>query len=430
MSQNQSASLFKAAKKVIPGGVNSPVRAFKGVGGDPLFIQSADGPYIFSADGDRYIDYIGSWGPMILGHRHPAVIQAVSQAVERGLSFGAPCEDELRLAELVVSMVPSIEQVRMVNSGTEAVMSALRLARGFTGRNKIIKFAGCYHGHADYLLVAAGSGAMTHGVPSSPGVTDANAADTLIASFNDLESVSKHFECYPNDIAAIVIEPVAGNMGVILPEPGFLEGLRRLCTEHGALLVADEVMTGFRVAAGGACEHYGIDADLVTLGKIIGGGLPVGAFGGRSEIMQQLSPQGPVYQAGTLSGNPISMAAGIATLSVLKENPDCYARLAKATDFMVEGLRDLAKMHKLPLVVNAATGMLSFFVTDRETVSSFDDVCSSNTETFSTIFHGLLKEGVMIAPSAYEAAFVSLTHDESVLKTTLSAFDKVFASVP
>lgn len=429
MNQNQSSSLFQAAQALIPGGVNSPVRAFGGVGGEPLFIESADGPYIFSADGDRYIDYIGSWGPMILGHRHPEVIQAVSKAVERGLSFGAPCEDEVRLAQLVVDMVPAIEKVRMVNSGTEAVMSALRLARGYTGRDKIIKFVGCYHGHADHLLVAAGSGAMTHGVPSSPGVTKANAQDTLLANYNDLASVAAHFEAYPDDIAAIVIEPVAGNMGVVIPEASFLKGLRELCTKHGTLLVIDEVMTGFRLAPGGACEQFGIEADLVTLGKIIGGGLPVGAFGGRAEIMQHLSPEGPVYQAGTLSGNPISMAAGIATLTLLRDNPSWYTDLATTTKHFAQALRDCAVKHAIPMVVNDVNAMLSFFFTDATEVTSFEDVSRADSDRFAKVFHGLLREGVMIAPSAYEAMFLSITHDQSVLDQTLAAFDTVFASI-
>ncbi|QYJ83397.1 glutamate-1-semialdehyde 2,1-aminomutase [Shewanella aegiceratis] len=422
----RSETLFEQAKKTIPGGVNSPVRAFNGVGGSPRFIEKADGAYIYDADGKAYIDYVGSWGPMILGHNHPKIRQAVLDAVENGLSFGAPTELEVRMAEKVIEMVPSMEQVRMVSSGTEATMSAIRLARGFTNRDKILKFEGCYHGHADCLLVKAGSGALTLGQPSSPGIPEDFAKHTLTAVYNELESVKTLFEQYPEEIACIILEPVAGNMNCIPPIPGFLEGLRALCDQYGALLIIDEVMTGFRVSKSGAQGHYGITPDLTTLGKVIGGGMPVGAFGGRKEVMQFIAPTGPVYQAGTLSGNPIAMSAGLAQMEELCAE-GLYEELAAKTQRIAEGFKAAANKHGIPLSINYVGGMFGFFFTELEQVTRFDQVTQCDAEAFRTFYHGMLDEGVYLAPSAYEAGFLSMAHGEKELEETLAAADRVFA---
>jgi glutamate-1-semialdehyde 2,1-aminomutase len=420
MQSDQSRRLFAAAQKYIPGGVNSPVRAFKSVGGTPIFFKEASGAYMTSVDGDSYLDFVGSWGPLLMGHAHPDVIAAVQASALKGLSFGAPCEDEIVLAQMVCERMPAMEMIRMVNSGTEAVMSALRLAKAVTNRDKVIKFAGCYHGHSDSFLVAAGSGALTFGVPSSPGVSQAVAKDTLVAAFNSLDSVEQLFLAYPNAIACIVIEPIAGNMGLVLPKPGFLEGLRALCDKNGALLVFDEVMTGFRVARGGAQELLKVTPDLTTLGKIIGGGMPVGAFGGRADLMKKMAPSGPVYQAGTLSGNPIAMAAGIATLKLL-EKKSIYEKLAENTAIFQASIQQAAEAASIPVVVNAVCGMLSIFFTQEKEVSNFSQVCGCDTDRFSQLFHYLLKKGYYFAPSAFETLFISVVHTrEALLKTAES----------
>ncbi|GIU44260.1 glutamate-1-semialdehyde 2,1-aminomutase [Shewanella algidipiscicola] len=424
----RSETLFEQAKKTIPGGVNSPVRAFNGVGGSPLFIEKADGAYIYDADGKAYIDYVGSWGPMILGHNHPKIRAAVLAAVENGLSFGAPTELEVRMAEKVIEMVPSMEQVRMVSSGTEATMSAIRLARGFTNRDKIMKFEGCYHGHADCLLVKAGSGALTLGQPSSPGIPEDFAKHTLTAVYNELESVKTLFEQYPEEISCIILEPVAGNMNCIPPIPGFLEGLRALCDQYGALLIIDEVMTGFRVSKSGAQGHYGITPDLTTLGKVIGGGMPVGAFGGRKDVMQFIAPTGPVYQAGTLSGNPIAMSAGLAQMEALCEE-GLYEALADKTKRVAEGFKAAANKHGIPLSINYVGGMFGLFFTDEEKVTRFDQVTQCDAKAFPEFYHGMLDEGVYLAPSAYEAGFLSMAHGDKEIEATLAAADRVFAKM-
>lgn len=425
---SKSADLFAKAQKIIPGGVNSPVRAFAGVGGSPLFIERADGAYIFDADGKAYIDYVGSWGPMILGHNHVAVRDAVIKAAQQGLSFGAPTEMEITMAELVSKLVPSMEQIRMVSSGTEATMSAIRLARGFTNRDKIIKFEGCYHGHADCLLVKAGSGALTLGQPSSPGVPADFAKHTLTCTYNDLETVREAFAAHPEQIACIIVEPVAGNMNCIPPVPGFLEGLRTICDEFGALLILDEVMTGFRVSEGGAQGYYNIKPDLTTLGKIIGGGMPVGAFGGRKDVMQYVAPTGPVYQAGTLSGNPVAMAAGYACLSVLTEEGN-EKRLANTTKILANGFKSLADKYDIPLAVNQVGGMFGFFFIDQETVTSYADVTKCDIERFKRFFNLMLQNGVYLAPSAYEACFTSLAHGDKEIEATLNAAERAFATI-
>ncbi|MCL1049401.1 glutamate-1-semialdehyde 2,1-aminomutase [Shewanella abyssi] len=424
----RSDELFEQAKKSIPGGVNSPVRAFSSVGGSPRFIEKADGAYIFDADGNKYIDYVGSWGPMILGHNHPKIRQAVLTAVENGLSFGAPTELEITMAEKVIEMVPSIEQVRMVSSGTEATMSAIRLARGFTSRDKILKFEGCYHGHADCLLVKAGSGALTLGQPSSPGIPEDFAKHTLTATYNDLDSVKALFEQYPDAISCIILEPVAGNMNCIPPVEGFLQGLRAICDQYGALMIIDEVMTGFRVSKGGAQGHYGVTPDLTTLGKVIGGGMPVGAFGGRKDVMQFIAPTGPVYQAGTLSGNPIAMSAGLAQMEALCED-GVYEQLAAKTQYIAEGFKAAANKHGIPMAINYVGGMFGFFFTDQEKVTSFEQVTKCDAEKFPVFYHGMLDEGIYLAPSAYEAGFLSLAHGEAELEATLAAADRVFAKM-
>ena len=425
---SKSEQLFQKSKKRIPGGVNSPVRAFSGVGGSPVFIEHADGAYLYDVDGKSYIDYVGSWGPMILGHNHPAIKNAVIEAAQHGLSFGAPTVREINLAERVNQLLPSMEMLRMVSSGTEATMSAIRLARGFTKRDKFIKFEGCYHGHADCLLVKAGSGALTLGEPTSAGVPADFAKHTLTATYNDLASVRALFSLYPEEIACIIIEPVAGNMNCILPKEGFLEGLRQVCDEFGALLIFDEVMTGFRVALGGAQAHYNIKPDLTTLGKIIGGGMPVGAFGGRRDIMECIAPLGPVYQAGTLSGNPIAMAAGEAALTALCEEGNAE-KLADFTKKLADGFLNAAKKHGIALVVNQVGGMFGFFFTDQKSVNTFSDVQKCDIERFKSFFHLMLEEGIYLAPSAFEASFTSLAHGEKELIKTLAAVDCAFAKM-
>lgn len=422
----KSAELYEKAQQTIPGGVNSPVRAFNGVGGAPIFVERADGPLIFDADGKAYIDYVGSWGPMILGHNHAVIREAVIEAAQRGLSFGAPTELEIQMAELVSELVPSMEQVRMVSSGTEATMSAIRLARGFTNRDKIIKFEGCYHGHADSLLVKAGSGALTLGQPSSPGVPADFAKHTLTATFNDLDSVRELFAANKGEIACIIVEPVAGNMNCIPPVAGFHEGLRQICDEEGALLIFDEVMTGFRVALGGAQGYYNIKPDITTLGKVIGGGMPVGAFGGRKDVMQHIAPTGPVYQAGTLSGNPVAMAAGYACLSLLQEEGN-EKRLASKTKQLADGFKSLAEQHGIPMVVNQVGGMFGFFFTEQEEINCYEDVTKCDIERFKRFFHLMLEHGVYLAPSAFEASFTSLAHGSKEIEATLEAANRCFA---
>lgn len=425
---SKSETLYAQAQELIPGGVNSPVRAFTGVGGVPLFIDRAEGARLFDADGKDYIDYVGSWGPMVLGHNHPAIRHAVIEAAERGLSFGAPTEMEVTMAKLVTELVPTMDMVRMVNSGTEATMSAIRLARGFTHRDKIIKFEGCYHGHADCLLVKAGSGALTLGQPNSPGVPADFAKHTLTCTYNDLDSVRAAFEQYPHEIACIIVEPVAGNMNCIPPQPDFLTGLRALCDEFGALLIIDEVMTGFRVALAGAQAHYGVKPDLTCLGKIIGGGMPVGAFGGRREVMDALAPTGPVYQAGTLSGNPIAMAAGFACLTEVAK-PGTHQKLTELTDMLADGLLAAAKETGIPLVVNHVGGMFGIFFTAAESVTCYQDVTECDVARFKTFFHLMLEEGVYLAPSAYEAGFMSLAHTPADIQHTVDAARRCFAKL-
>ncbi|MEE3292616.1 MAG: glutamate-1-semialdehyde 2,1-aminomutase [Pseudomonadota bacterium] len=420
--------LFNAAKKVIPGGVNSPVRAYKAVGGTPVFIDHAHGAYIYDTDGKEYIDYVCSWGPMILGHADPLVVAAVQAAAGQGLSFGAPTTMETKLAELICSAVASIEQVRMVNSGTEATMSAIRLARGFTGRDKIIKFEGCYHGHADGLLVKAGSGALTLGVPTSPGVPAAMAEHTLTLEFNNLEQVTTVFDEVGEQLAAVIVEPVAGNMNCVPPKSGFLGGLRNLCDQYNTVLIFDEVMTGFRVAAAGAQALYSVTPDLTTLGKVVGGGLPVGAFGGRAEIMAHLAPQGAVYQAGTLSGNPLAMAAGIATLQQVLE-VGFYERLGERLDRLIEGLRSVASDTDIPLTTNHVGTMFGLFFTEADMVSSFADVMACDTVRFGRFFHGMLEEGIYLAPSAFEAGFISSAHGNSEIDRTLESARQVLKTL-
>jgi glutamate-1-semialdehyde 2,1-aminomutase len=428
IDHSRSESLFARAGKVIPGGVNSPVRAFRGVGGTPVFMARAEGPRMTDVDGNDYIDYIGSWGPMLLGHGDARVRAAVAAQLEQAVSFGAPTELEIRMAEKVADLVPSIELVRMVSSGTEATMSAIRLARGHTGRDTLVKFEGCYHGHADSLLVKAGSGALTLGVPDSPGVPADLARHTLNLPYNDSAAVRALFAAQGSEIACVIVEPVAGNMNCIPPSPEFLATLREVCTEHGAVLIFDEVMTGFRVALGGAQQAYGITPDLTTLGKIIGGGLPVGAFGGRRDIMSSISPLGPVYQAGTLSGNPLAMAAGLATLEAIATD-GFHARLAALTDRLVSGARAAARKHGIPFTTNHVCGMFGFFFTDAAEVTSFADVQTCDVERFRSFFHGMLERGVYLAPSAFEAGFLSITHDEAVVDATLEAMDATFAAI-
>ena len=423
-----SHELYQAAQKHIPGGVNSPVRAFKGVGGEPIFIKRAQGAYVWSESDTKFIDYVGSWGPMILGHAHPDVIRTVQETAAQGLSFGAPTVLETRMANRVCELVPSLDLVRMVSSGTEATMSAIRLARGFTGRDKIVKFEGCYHGHSDSLLVKAGSGALTLGVPTSPGVPVALAEHTITLAYNDIEQVREAFAHVGGQIACIIVEPVAGNMNCIPPVPGFLEGLRDICTQYGSVLIFDEVMTGFRVGLGGAQAHYGIRPDLTTLGKVIGGGMPVGAFGGKREIMEQIAPLGPVYQAGTLSGNPVAMAAGLKTLELISA-PGFFQDLTEKTEQMVSGVLDAARSASIPLTANRVGGMFGFFFTESENVSNFDQVSNCNLDRFKLFFHGMLEQGVYLAPSAFEAGFVSSAHTGADIQATIDAAARVFAGL-
>ena len=422
-----SHELYQEACRYIPGGVNSPVRAFRGVGGEPVFFTKALGPHMWSADGDRYIDYIGSWGPAILGHAHPDVVSAVQAAATEGLSFGAPTPIETEVAKLICRQVPSIEMVRMVSSGTEATMSAIRLARGFTGRDKIVKFEGCYHGHSDSLLIKAGSGALTLGVPTSPGVPASLAAHTMTLTYNDAAQVREAFRTVGSEIACVIVEPVAGNMNCIPPAPGFLECLREECTRRGAVLIFDEVMTGFRVALGGAQAAYGIRPDMTTLGKIVGGGMPVGAFGGRREIMEKLAPLGPVYQAGTLSGNPVAMAAGLVTLRAL-EAPGFHARLAATTETLVAGFAEAARAAGVPLATNHVCGMFGLFFTAAPRVTSYAEATRCDVEGFKRFFHAMLKEGIYLAPSAFEAGFVSATHGPLEIDATIAAARRAFAA--
>ena len=424
----RSSALFVAAKKVIPGGVNSPVRAFKSVGGTPIFVEKAQGAYLFDADHQRYIDYIASWGPMILGHAHAPVIEAIQAQAEKGTSYGIPTALETEIAALVVQAVPNIDRVRFVNSGTEACMSAVRLARGCTGREKIIKFAGCYHGHSDAFLIQAGSGAVTFGAPNSPGVTQGTAKDTLLARYNDLASVEELFHQHADAIAAIIIEPVAGNMGCIPPAEGFLEGLRTLCDQHGALLIFDEVMTGFRLALGGAQERLGIAADIVTFGKVIGGGLPVGAFAARAEIMKELAPEGPVYQAGTLSGNPLAMVAGLTTLKALQDDPEIYVRLDEKTAHLHHGMQALLEGKGLPFQINRLGSMLSLHFTDQP-VTDFDSAAAGNNPHFNRYFHAMLDRGVYLPPSAFESYFLNDALSYNDLAFTLEAFEEWLKTV-
>lgn len=418
-SRDKSREHFERALKSIPGGVNSPARAFGAVGGDPVFIERGEGPFLYDVDGNRYIDFVGSWGPHILGHRHEAVVAAIEDALARGTSFGAPTALETELAELVIEAVPSIEKVRMVNSGTEATMSAIRLARGHTKRDVVVKFSGCYHGHVDSLLVQAGSGALTHGTPSSPGVPEGCTNDTLVVGFNDVAQLEESFETRGPEIAAVIVEPVVGNMGVVAPEPGFLEAARRLCDEHGALLIFDEVMTGFRVAYGGAQERFGVAPDLTTLGKIIGGGLPVGAYGGRADVMDSISPIGPVYQAGTLSGNPLAMASGLATLKTLKEtNP--YAELERKTARLVKGLDEAADAAGFEHSTAQVGSMFTLFF-NPEKVTSFQVSMKNDVDRFARYFQGMLDRGCYLPCSQFEANFVSIAHTDELIDETIAA---------
>ncbi|MHB8453360.1 MAG: glutamate-1-semialdehyde 2,1-aminomutase [Acidiferrobacterales bacterium] len=423
-----SSALFKEACHRIPGGVNSPVRAFKGVGGDPVFFARGRGAHLWDEDGARYIDYVGSWGPMILGHADPGVVAAVKKAAENGLGFGAPTRIETEMAELVCSLVPSIEKIRMVSSGTEATMSAIRLARGFTRRDTIVKFEGCYHGHSDSLLVKAGSGALTLGVPTSPGVPAALAAKTLTLEYNNIGQIGAVFSEVGAEIACVIVEPVAGNMNCVPPIPGFLEELRRVCDEYGALLIFDEVMTGFRVGLAGAQGFYGVMPDLTTLGKIIGGGLPVGAFGGRAVIMDRIAPEGPIYQAGTLSGNPLAMAAGLATLQAVAQ-PGFHQTLAVKTRALADGLQSRARAAGIPFLAQTVGGMFGLFFTPAEQITRFSEVMACDVDRFRRFFHGMLASGVYFAPSAFEAGFLSAAHSDADIEATVNASERVFATL-
>ncbi len=424
MKTERSARLFQQAQQVMPGGVSSPVRAFRGVGGDPLFISQANGPYLIDADGNRYVDYVLSWGPLILGHAYPSVVEAVQRQAAQGTSYGAPTELEIRLAELVIDLMPAVEMVRFVNSGTEATMSALRLARAYTGRHKIVKFQGCYHGHADMLLVQAGSGVATLGLPDSPGVPPGATQDTLSAPFNDLDAVKTLFERFPEDIAAVIVEPVGGNMSVVPPVEGFLQGLRDLCTQHGAVLIFDEVMTGFRVALGGAQALFGVEPDLTAFGKVIGGGLPVGAYGGRKAIMEHVAPAGTMYQAGTLSGNPLAMAAGLATLRTLAE-PGVFERIVTVATTLRETIEAQAQKAGISVQTTQVGTMFGMFF-NSQTPTNYDEVKSSDAKRYGTFFHKMLAQGVYFAPSAFEAAFAALPHEGDALEQTVTALERVF----
>ena len=430
MSQSnpRSEALFAAAQKHIPGGVNSPVRAFRAVGGTPIFFQRAKGAYMFDADGKRYIDYVMSWGPMILGHGHPAVLDAIRQQLDLALTFGTPTELEILLADKICDWVPGMEMVRMVNSGTEATMSAIRLARGYTGRDKIVKFEGCYHGHSDSLLVKAGSGALTMGVPSSPGVPASLADHTVTLSYNNIEQLKQTFADIGEQIACIIVEPVVGNMNCVPPIPGFLQALRDCCSAHGAVLIMDEVMTGFRIGAKGASDYYGIEPYLICLGKVIGGGMPVGAFGGKREIMQQIAPLGPVYQAGTLSGNPVAMAAGLATLNLISQ-PDFLDPLVAHTDQLVKGLRQRAAAAGIAMTSNHVGTMWGVFFSEEEHIVNYQQVMQCDTQRFAKFFHGMLEQGVYLAPASYEAGFMSAAHTDDDIQFTLDAAEKVFKTL-
>lgn len=424
MIYKRSSALFSEAQKVIPGGVNSPVRAFKAVGGDPIFVERAAGAYLYDEDGNQFIDYINSWGPMILGHAYEPVVEAISKTARKGTSFGMPTEIETKIAKLAVEMVPNIDKIRFVNSGTEACMSAVRLARGFTGKDKIIKFAGCYHGHSDSFLIQAGSGAMTLGKPNSPGVTQGTAKDTLMAEFNNLGSVQKLIAENPDSISCIILEPIPGNMGCIVPKDGFLEGLRALCTQNDILLIFDEVMTGFRQAKGGAQERLNINADIVTFGKVIGGGLPVGAFAARSEIMDHLAPNGPVYQAGTLSGNPLAMAAGLTMLTELNHNPKIFESIDQKTAYLEDGISRALKTNQITHHINRVGSMISVHFTESPVVD-FSSAAKGNNNTFKKFFHGMLNEGIYIAPSAFETWFITEALTQNDLDRTIQACEKV-----
>jgi glutamate-1-semialdehyde 2,1-aminomutase len=428
MRYQRSSALYQAAQKVIPGGVNSPVRAFKAVGGTPIFVEKAKGAYLYDEDGNRLIDYISSWGPVILGHAFEPVIKAVIERAKLGTSFGMPTALETEIASLAVQMVPNIDKIRFVNSGTEACMSAIRLARGVTGREKIIKFAGCYHGHSDSFLIQAGSGAVTFGSPNSPGVTQGTAKDTLLAKYNDLESVAEIFKVNENQIAAIIVEPVAGNMGCIPPKEGFLEGLRSFCDAKGALLVFDEVMTGFRLAPGGAQEKLGVKADIITFGKVLGGGLPVGAFAAKNEIMQHLAPEGPVYQAGTLSGNPLAMAAGLAMLTELNQNPSIFSSLEAKTKTLHEGMESILLRKGMPFQINRFGSMISLHFTAEEVVD-FETAALGNNDFFKKYFHGMLDEGIYLPPSAFESYFLNDALSMEDIDFTLKAFEKTIKKI-
>ena len=425
---NRSKKLFEQAQKVIPGGVNSPVRAFKSVGGTPIFIKKALGAYLIDEDGNKYIDYISSWGPMIIGHAHPEIINAINEQSKKGTSYGIPTELETKMANLLVSLAPNIDKVRFVNSGTEACMSAVRLARGFTNRDKIIKFSGCYHGHADSFLIQAGSGASTFGVPNSPGITKSTASDTLLANYNDINQVKELFEKYPEQIAAIIIEPIAGNMGCVLPEKNFINQLRELCTQNSSLLIFDEVMTGFRLALGGAQEILGVKADIVTYGKVIGGGLPVGAFGGSNEVMNFLAPDGPVYQAGTLSGNPIAMSAGYAMLKHLKSNPTVYTSLNEKTTYLRAGLEKILSKSNLPYHINSIGSMISLHFTN-DPVVNFETAKAGDNSHFKNYFHGMLSSGVYLPPSAFESYFLNDAISYPDLDHTIDSFGKIITKI-
>ena len=427
-SSPRSQQLFEAAKQHIPGGVNSPVRAFRAVGGTPLFFERASGAYMFDADGKRYIDYVLSWGPMLLGHGHEQVLTAIRSQLDKAMTFGTPTELEIKLAEKICSIVPGMDMIRMVNSGTEATMSAIRLARGFTGRDKIIKFEGCYHGHSDSLLVKAGSGALTLGVPSSPGVPDCLADHTVTLSYNDIDQVKQAFTEIGDQVACIIVEPVVGNMNCVPPIPGFLETLRECCTASGALLIIDEVMTGFRISQQGAIGHYGIDADLICLGKVIGGGMPVGAFGGKLEIMQQIAPLGPVYQAGTLSGNPVAMAAGLATLELISE-PGFLDPVIERTNRLATGLVERATTAGIPMTSNHVGTMWGIFFSEEAKIINYNQVMQCDTERFARFFHGMLEEGIYLAPASYEAGFTSAAHTDQDIEDTLNAAERVFARI-
>ena len=426
---NRSTTLFNEAKDFIPGGVNSPVRAFNGVGGDPIFFDHGEGAYLYDVDGNKYIDYVGSWGPMILGHANPIIIDAVKAVLDKGLGFGAPTEIETSLAKKVCQIVPSIDLVRMVSSGTEATMSAIRLARGFTGRDKILKFEGCYHGHSDSLLVKAGSGALTLGVPTSPGVPNDLAKHTLTLEYNNLEVVEDLFLEMGEEIGCIIVEPIAGNMNCIPPKEGFLEGLRKICDKYETVLIFDEVMTGFRVALGGAQEVYNVTPDLTALGKVIGGGLPVAAFGGRRDIMNQIAPIGPIYQAGTLSGNPLSMASGLAMLTALEEDKSFYKNLGRRAEYLVQGIISEAKARDIQMTSNCVGGMFGMFFSNEEKVTNFSQASSCNIELFKKFFQEMIKQGVYLAPSAYEAGFLSNAHTDEDLDKTISAASAAFAVI-